>query len=409
MNEHHCTTTTEQIISDCDESSYYGFIFAFKVYKKPKSKSSALSRFRDSQDMIVAAGLNEDDSGGGGGKSGAFVDCLENLVHKITHSDIIHVEIIPVLGSAVFNNNNNDDDDNNNTSSCSSAKYLKISRVAYSAYIGLGFDEHDSSFCISDPTYKLVYIPMSYETMIQGIEYLHMQKGKAYNYLALPFTILPSWCKKRSLVVVKHQADEAFPPSQIILGEQHPPHEIYSEYPDIFSEYYSPEEEDAADQPSSLIENNTSTHHDHPAAAYCCYYYYPDEEAHIDHCDAVPSYPVCSDDPDALGDSIHTTSSKMRCHTTTRDILLNTSKVFCSQLGLTLCYLCDVFPSSYDFSSAFSRQGGAKKRNPTHSSQPFFIDPMCCTPAELYNLLLAPTISVAAEWPQGNVMIHDTH
>jgi hypothetical protein len=282
----------------------FGFIFAFKVYR---------GYSKEENDIL---GGEEDNGARGRG----FVDCLENLVHRITHSDIIHVEIIPVLGSAPTG--------------------LTISQTAYSAYIGLGFDEHDSSFCITDPTYKLVYIPMTHGATMRGIEYLHSQRGKQYNYLALPLTVLPSWCKKRSFASHK-RSDEA---PMIIVPEV----ETLAE---------------CNENPCDVEYNG------------CYYYHYDCEEP-----------PPSHDAP-------------------TRDILLSPSKVFCSQLGLTLCYLCSVFPESYDFSSAFPAA-----RASSRAPKPFFIDPMCCTPAELYRLLLSTDHhAVAAHWPQSGIVIHETH
>ena len=140
------------------ENESFGFIFAFKVYH---------SRHESDQSYDKPKNYS------------CLADQLENLVHCITRSDIIHVELIPVLGSRVFLEETHHHE-----------IFLTISPTAYSAYVGVGFDEHDSSFCTTDPTYRLVYIPMSYETMMRGIEYLQSQRGKKYNYFALPLTVL---------------------------------------------------------------------------------------------------------------------------------------------------------------------------------------------------------------------------
>ena len=287
------TRTTDHFI----DHAAFGFIYAFKLYKR----------------MNTLPTLD---------KGGRFVDCLENLVHKITHSDIIHVEIIPVLGFDPID------------------KGLKISRTAYSAYIGQGFDEHDSTFCMSDPTYKLVYIPMSYETMLSGLEYLHSQRGKQYNYLALPLTVLPSWCKKRKAT------------SNGVSDDYHTD-DYHSESPHYYDAY--------------------------------------DDEYVMPVTIPMRTFPT----------------------KTPENILSNTPKVFCSQLGLTLCYLCNVFPLSYDFSTAFV-QCYKKKEKKSHekkkSDESFFIDPMCCTPAELYNLLTHDDDqSVAIAWPQDKIVIHEEY
>ena len=193
-----------------------GFIFAFKLYQR--STADCLS------------------------SSKGLVDCIENIVHHVTRSDIIHVEIIPVIEHAP-------------------GGQLIISTDAYSAYVGKGFNVHDSSFCTSDPTYTLVYIPMDNETTEMGLDFLNSQEGKKYNYSALPLTILPAWCKKYKV---------------------------------------------------DLEENGNPLQH---------------------------------------------------------ELLTRHNKVFCSQLGLSLCYHCKVFSM------------------PNKDAGRYYIDPNYCSPAELYHML----------------------
>ena len=217
-----------------------GFIFAFKVYQGKKADCLSSSK--------------------------SFVDCIENIVSRVTCSDIIHVEIIPVIRHV-------------------SDREMIISSKAYSAYVGQGFNVHDSSFCTSDPNYTLVYIPMDNDTTVMGQDFLDSQHGKKYNYSALPLTILPAWCK-RCKVELEENAD----PVQYELLNEH-------------------------------------------------------------------------------------------------------NKVFCSQLGLSLCYHCKVFSM------------------PREDRGRFYIDPNYCSPAELYKMLMHMESPIAGcepiAWDQNHIIISD--
>jgi len=116
------------------------------------------------------------------GEANAQLDCIENLVHHLTHSDLIHVEIIPVW------------EHDTHTSE------ILVSPVAHTAYVGCGYAEHHSSTCIEDPSYQHVFVPVSNPQLYSdGIRFLNDMQGKRYNYLALPLTILPENCKFRAI------------------------------------------------------------------------------------------------------------------------------------------------------------------------------------------------------------------
>lgn len=292
----------------------FGFLFAFKIYVDPTATAAAsiahdhAAKSNHNQKKSLFSALSSSSSCLSSLESSeVLVDSLENFVHKITHSDIIHVEIIPVVGGQ-----QNHMDDNH-----SQHIILQISPTAYSAYVGIGFNEHDSSFCMTDPSYKLVYIPMEYEKMMEGIHFLESQRGKQYNYLALPLTILPTYFKKRNLCLRKKKSfmDQSMQKEGNVNGDM-----------------------------------------------------------------------LCHDLQQAVIEPPLHANQKIA------STLLHPSKVFCSQMGLTICYLCDVF-SGVDFGQGKDGDGGQ------------FLDPMCCTPSELYNLL-SHCGHVAMEWPKTHVCIH---
>lgn len=284
----------------------YGFLFAFKLYGHPQdpmldSDSSVTGNSPLHKKNNFGFASSSCSSLSSLDTSDPIVDSLENFVHRITHSDIIHVEIIPVVG----------------VEPASEGIILQISPIAYSAYVGVGFNEHDSSFCMTDPTYKLVYVPMNHVNMSFGMQFLASQRGKQYNYLALPLTVLPSCFKKRNL----------------------------------------------------SFKSKPSLHH---AAFADCKDFPDDDERFPDAdipCHALLHSPLLDDQKIA-------------------STLLNPSKVFCSQMGLSICYLCNVF-SNINFENGRGDQ---------------FLDPMCCTPSELYSLL-SQCQQVVLEWPKTHVLI----
>lgn len=204
-----------------------GFLFAFKTYVPQREPNAPL-------------------------------DCIENLVHHLTHSDLIHVEIIPAWKKK--------DED-----------LLLASHTAHTAYVGYGYNAHPSHTCIEDPSYMQVFVPVAEPRLHEeGVRFLHSMHGRRYNYLALPLTILPEFCKFRAI-------------------------------------------------------KNTG--------------------------------------------ALHT---------------FDTSKVFCSQMGLVLCYLCHILRPEYHY-----------------HGQSIIFDPLCCTPADLYRLLLASNSSSTAA--EAAVRVYQPH
>ena len=347
-------------------SPMHGFLFAFKIYSPQPPQS----------DQPTSSPRNHT-------CSTLLVESLENLVHCITRSDIIHVEIIPVLGrhqqqrccptssnfsTATTRSFQTDNDEGEEV-------FLGISPTAYSAYVGLGYNEHDSHFCITDPTYRLVYIPMSFDQMMLGIHFLHSQRGKKYNYFALPLTVLPMWCKVRKHTSPSSVCQALLPVAQEDNSDDHDHIHACAGAGEILQDHI----------PMCLAE-------DVPYED--CY--------HESQCD----YLASSYNPQHPMINIPSSSQKGSLS----KVLHNPDKVFCSQLGLTLCYLCNIIPTNNNpvVSSASSTSSGRFGANTTA-----FIDPMCCTPSELYKLLMqeypGPSsysqFAIAFEWPQQNVFV----
>lgn len=434
-HEHHPATCMSSSCSSSEmmSNNNFGFLFAFKNYQNPKSQSYHYHPHDDSHQNTKE--LSTD----------VIVNSLENFVHSVTHSDIIHVEIIPVVGGgrptpspfvlhSEYHKNNNKDDKHTDEDDeimlhysriMSTADFehddvnvqefqsmvLKISPTAYSAYVGLGFNEHDSSFCITDATYKLVYVPMSYHQMMIGVDFLHSQRGKQYNYLALPLTILPSWCKRRKLqsqsTAVKIGASHTNKNHHD--GNHHciPSHQDEYLYPSQSLTHYHCDPDNNSYLHHDYCHHYESVHKgihdfDHPNDGFFASDNYEEDDYHDPstmQATAVYPHHEHSSDINILPTSVHQT-------------LQNPSKVFCSQLGLTLCYLCGVFSPPEDHGEHLNKKYTHFQYDHYDDYGPkTFMDPMCCTPCELYNLLMPSvnehdTKKIAMEWPKTNIAIH---
>ena len=184
------------------------------------------------------------------------LDIIENMVHHLTRSDLIHVEIIPILGGHYLPVLANEG--GMQAQYClDPVSVLVASNVAHTAYVGMGYNEHCSAYCIDDCSYTHLFVPLPPEQTMAGLSFLKSLQGKHYNYLALPFTILPKTCKFKLIARLQH----------------------------------------------------------------------------------------CLNEP---------------------------KKVFCSQIGLMLCYLCSILQPEYHYHGKY-----------------VVLDPMCCTPADLYHLLVS--------------------
>ena len=107
-----------------------GFLFAFKVYIKNSTRRPLL-------------------------------DAVEDMVHHLTRSDLIHVEIIPILGGYVCPSEEN-------KGFLHKESFLWASSQAHTAYVGRGYNVHPAASCIYDPSYIHIFVPLeSREIMLQ--------------------------------------------------------------------------------------------------------------------------------------------------------------------------------------------------------------------------------------------------
>jgi len=139
-----------------------GFIFAFKLYIENDDHSS--------------------------------LHWVEHAVKKLTDSDIIHVEMIPVLGGYYTAWEGKDGSVRMDVSSL-----LFTSHTAHTAVAGSGYKTRKAKECFEDSSFQHIFVPMPVEKVVEGISFLEDQEGKWYNYLALPLTVIQHDYKLRSI------------------------------------------------------------------------------------------------------------------------------------------------------------------------------------------------------------------
>ena len=101
---------------------------------------------------------------------------------KLTCSDKIHVEMIPVMGS---------------TSTCTGRRdMLVVGPRAHTAYMGEPFRSHSSHESINED-FSFLYVPMSLEQTVSGNIYLERLHGTPYsNVLSLGGVMLKAYMKR---------------------------------------------------------------------------------------------------------------------------------------------------------------------------------------------------------------------
>jgi len=74
---------------------------------------------------------------------------------------------------------------------CLEIKKLELHDQVYTAFVGCGFEVQHVSAVLND-AYEYVFYPLSdLSFFLKGVSFLNSLKGSGYNYLILPFTILP--------------------------------------------------------------------------------------------------------------------------------------------------------------------------------------------------------------------------
>ena len=109
---------------------------------------------------------------------------IQYLVRFATASDIIHVAVVPVLDHCVREPDGN------------TAYNIVVEDKAFTAFMGIGFDVQPVSTVLTPP-YELMLVPTpEHADFDAGMAFLHGLRGAAYNYRALPLTVLPSMLKR---------------------------------------------------------------------------------------------------------------------------------------------------------------------------------------------------------------------
>jgi hypothetical protein len=122
---------------------------------------------------------------------------VQRLVHVLTASDVIHVAVIPAWHCEWKKHDTAEHDDNEGGKG-SNIRELWVAPTAFTAFMGTGFEEQPTEAVLT-PQYDLMFLPVPCVSDMQaGVAFLKSLRGASYNYMALPLTILPRTWKRRT-------------------------------------------------------------------------------------------------------------------------------------------------------------------------------------------------------------------
>ena len=114
---------------------------------------------------------------------------LETLVHYALRSDCIHVAILAAPHVEV---DAETDEQGRNV-----IHRIVVHDITFTAFVGYGYEEEGAASVMNE-NYEYVFMPVSREGYDAGLRLLFSLQGLGYNYMGLPFTMLPtSWKKNR--------------------------------------------------------------------------------------------------------------------------------------------------------------------------------------------------------------------
>ncbi len=119
---------------------------------------------------------------------------MQRLVHLLTASDVIHVAVVPVWHCEW----SHPDATISKEHGGEIIHKLLVAPTAFTAFMGTGFEEQPTETVLT-PQYDLMFLPVLYmDDMRAGVAFLQSLRGASYNYLALPLTILPRTWKRHT-------------------------------------------------------------------------------------------------------------------------------------------------------------------------------------------------------------------
>ena len=112
------------------------------------------------------------------------IGVIETLVHYALRSDCIHVAIVP----APYVEYDSHDGE---------IRRIVVHDITFTAFMGYGYEEDGAESVLNDQ-YEYVFVPLSRAAYTEGLRFLFSLQGRGYNYMGLPFTVLPtSWKTKK--------------------------------------------------------------------------------------------------------------------------------------------------------------------------------------------------------------------
>ena len=265
-------------------------------------------------------------SGGGGGIQQGFIfaffkysgirsnaSVIQHLVRYLLDSDIIHVAMIPAFYCKMHLE----------TSPLSKRNFLwKIEEVhvaptAFTAFWGIGVNEPETQSILNknyDYYFMPVYDPFKFQ---EGLHFLISLRGSNYNYLDLPFTLIPKKYKHLSYnnnycfsSLLDDENNMTTLPSSLFWGDK-------------------PKKKRGSDkeEASSSSSSSSSAAAQRQLQLRCEQQYY--------HSPSVPLMNTNTQLKNKTDEKNDINQHSMQKHN---------KRIFCSQMGLLLCYVCDLLP-----------------------------------------------------------------
>jgi hypothetical protein len=104
----------------------------------------------------------------------------ESIVHFALQDDAIHVAVVPAPSVTV-------------NPTTGKIEAIVLEDTAFTAFMGFGYEKDHVSSVLTDE-FDYVFVPVAVEAYAHGVKLLNRLKGKKYNYLNLPLTLIPrSW------------------------------------------------------------------------------------------------------------------------------------------------------------------------------------------------------------------------
>ena len=247
---------------------------------------------------------------------------IQHVVHYLLASDIIHVAMIPVFnyemvplkkktGAACTGSNSRSYADETKDCSITSAY---VASSAFTAFWGIGVNEPETA-SILNKNYDYYFMPVHDNTKFrEGLKFLVGLRGVKYNYFDLPLTLMPERYKHltKGALLLDHTSDDEC-------------------------------ESDKEDHASSKLSFFTTEKMQHGKFEHGILSHYK-TQPHSSDATQKQQWLQQLHRNQQLKHLLYHQQQQQQLQQQQRQSRSN-KRIFCSQMGLLLCYVCDILPN----------------------------------------------------------------